>query len=191
MIAPTIQPPLSQEFLLVAACSIWPPSDRRNAAISRAAVPTLEWERVVRVATRQRVVGLVHDGLKRVQVRVPEPVAQAISTAARAQLQTNLRFAAEIVRLQRAFESRKIDVTVFKGIPTAIDIYGDIGIRHTKDLDLLVSPDRISAASEILAAAGYIRANPPVSVSGARLRTLIRTGKDFVFVHKNDPSLEV
>jgi hypothetical protein len=191
MFATTKEPPLTQEFLLVAACSIWPPSERRNAAIEQAAIPALEWDRVIRVAARQRVIGLVHDGLNRARVAAPDAIKQAVSSAARAQLQMNLLFAAEVVRLHRAFETSKVHATFFKGIPAAIDIYGDIGIRHTKDLDILVSPDQISAASAILGASGYNRVDPPPSVEGARVRTLIRTGKDFIFVRKDDPSLEV
>src|SRR5262249_13836051 len=137
------------------------------------------------------VIGLVHDGLKRAQVTVPEAASKAIGGAAFAQLRANLQFAAELVRVHKAFEREKVEVTFFKGIPAAIDIYGDIGIRHTKDLDILVSPHQIAAASAILIAAGYDRVEPPASVDGPRLRTLIRTGKDFVFVRKDDPSLEI
>ena len=182
---------VNKEFALAAACSIWPPSDRRNAAIEEATRSGLDWERFVRVATRQRVIGLVHDGLMRAHVTVPESIAKAIGNAARLQTQTNLQFAGELIRLHRAFEKQGLPVTYFKGIPTAIDIYGDIGIRHTKDLDLLVSPEQIADASAVLEATGYNRFSPPTSVEGARLRTLIQTGKDFVFVHKDNPTLEV
>ena len=182
---------LTKEFLLAAACSIWPPSDQRNAAISSAAVPDLDWERLVRVATRQRVIGLVSDGLRRARIAVPDRAERDISDAARFQTQTNLQFAAELIRLQREFERQEIPVTFFKGVPVAIDVYGDIGIRHAKDLDFLVSPEQIANASAILEAAQYRRVAPPISVEGARLRTLIRTGKEFVFLHKDNPSLEV
>src|SRR5215468_1065751 len=77
MTAQTTQPP-TQEFLLVAACSIWPPSKKRDAAIEQAARSPLEWDRVVRVAVRQRVIGLVHDGLRRAQITVPEAASKAI-----------------------------------------------------------------------------------------------------------------
>lgn len=191
MIAQTIQPPLKQEFLLAAACSRWPPSDSRNAAIELAAAAPIDWNRFVRVATRQRVMGLVHDGLKRARVAVPAPVARAIAEAASAQQRQNLQFAGEVVRIHRAFDERNVDVTFFKGVPAAIDVYDNIAIRHSKDLDILVSRHQVARAESILETLGYRRIAPPAAMSAARVRTLVSMGKDFVYAHKGNPSLEI
>lgn len=183
--------PLPKEFVLAAACSRWPPSDSRNSAIEVAATSPVDWEKFVRVATRQRVIGLAHDGLKRARVAVPGAIAKAIAEAASAQLRQNLIFAGEVVRIQRAFDEHKLAVTFFKGVPTAIDIYGDIAIRHSKDLDLLVSQDRMALAEWILETLGYRRVAPPAGIGSARVQTLLLMGKDFVYAHKDNPSLEV
>ncbi len=182
---------MPNEFLLAAACSRWPPSSSRNAAIEGAAASPIDWEKFVRVATRQRVIGLVHDGLKRAQVAIPETVARVIAASASAQLRQNLLFAGEVIRIHRSFEAHKLDVTFFKGVPTAIDIYGDIAIRHSKDLDLLVSQDKMAEAELILNSLGYRRTAPPEAIGAARVQTLISIGKDFIYAHKNNPSLEV
>ena len=49
---------LSPEFRLVAACAMWPPSDRRTEAIRAAAAEPLDWPRFLRVARRHQVIGL-------------------------------------------------------------------------------------------------------------------------------------
>jgi len=183
--------PQPQEFRLVAACSIWPPSERRNAAILRASAGPLDWARFLRIALRHRVIGLVHDGLKRAGVTPPEPVARAIADAATAQLRQNLLFAGEVIRLQHAFERHDLPVTFFKGVPTALQIYDDLAIRQAKDIDLLIGPHAILEASAVLEESGYRRIEPPPHVGGARLRTLMSTGKDFVFVHQENSSLEI
>lgn len=183
--------PLTDEFLLAAACSRWPPSDSRNAAVQLAAASPIDWDKFVRVAMRQRVVGLVHEGLKRARVVVPRRVAQAIADEAAAQLRQNLLFAAEVVRIHRAFDEHNIDVTFFKGVPTAIHAYDSIAIRHSKDLDILVSQHAMAQAGSILETLGYRRTAPPATLSTARVRTLISMGKDFVYAQKDNPALEV
>src|SRR6202795_4709870 len=94
---------LSREFLLVAAYSVWPPSERRNEAIRAAAAGRLDWDYFLRIVTRHRVVGLVHDGLRRVQEGVPPRIAQAIGAQAATMVRQNYAFAAEALRLQRLF----------------------------------------------------------------------------------------
>ena len=180
-----------KEFLLAAACSRWPPSVSRNEAINLAAAPPLDWNKFLRVASRHRVAGLVHDGLKRAGVAVPESVAQAIADAASAQLRQNLLFAGEVIRIQRGFDQEGIDVTFFKGVPTAIEIYDNLAVRHSKDLDLLVSRDKVPEAERVLATLGYVRTAPPAGMSAPRVRTLISMGKDFVYAHKDNPSMEI
>lgn len=140
---------------------------------------------------RHRVIGLVHDGLKRAAVDVPAETTKSISSAAQAQLSQNLAFAAEVVRLARAFESRGLRVTFFKGVPTAIELYGDLGMRHSKDIDLLVERGSMRDTGAVLESSGYGRIFPPPDVGDSRLNTLMRTGKDIVYRRKNDPTLEV
>jgi len=117
-------PSLSQEFLLAAACSGWPPSDRRSEAIREAARGPLDWDRFLRVAIRHRVVGLVHDGLTRAGPSVPPGVAQAIGAQAAALVRKNLALAAEGVRLQRLFAEANVPVVFIKGAPLAMLAYG-------------------------------------------------------------------
>jgi hypothetical protein len=186
-----VEKTLSREFLLAAACSIWPNSEKRSTAIAQAAAATIDWGRFARIVRRHRIVGLAQDGLKRAGQSVPAETAQFLATATAEQLRLNLLFAAETVRLQQAFERNSMAVTFFKGIPTAIDIYGELGLRHSKDLDLLVSPSLMPASEAILFAAGYRRTAPPPDLDPARLHTLTTMGKDFVYARNDNPSVEV
>ena len=77
----------SREFLLAAACSIWPPSSRRTQAICEAAADSIDWVQFLRVVRRHRVVGLVHDGLSRAHVGVPPDIAREIAVQAAALVQ--------------------------------------------------------------------------------------------------------
>jgi Uncharacterised nucleotidyltransferase len=122
---------LSPEFRLAAACSIWPPSDRRTDAIREAATGPLDWDRFLRVIRRHHVVGLVHDGLARAKVEVPPDIASDLRQQAAALTEQSLVLAAEGLRLQRLFDEANLPVVFIKGAPLAMLAYGNLGLRQS------------------------------------------------------------
>jgi Uncharacterised nucleotidyltransferase len=175
---------LSQEFLLVAACSRWPPSERRSEAIREAARGPLDWDRFLRVAIRHQVVGLVHDGLTRARPAVPPGIIQVIGAQAVELVRQNLVLAAEGVRLQRLFAEANVPVLFIKGTPLAMLAYGNLGLRQSKDLDLLVPAHSVPTAIALVERAGYCRFDPPAGISNAQLRLLTSMRRDFGFIHE-------
>lgn len=176
--------PLSQEFLLVAACSVWPPSDRRNDAICEAAAAPLDWDRFLRLVTRHRVAGLIHDGLTHAHPDVPPDIIREIGDQAATLVRQNLAFAAEAVRLQRLFAEADLSVVFIKGVPLALLAYGNLGLRHSRDLDLLVSPESRTAAAALLEHAGYRPFEPPGTFSEDQLRMWLLRCKELSYVHE-------
>ena len=177
-------PSLSPEFLLAASCSMWPPSDRRNEAIRSAAAAGVDWIRFLRVAARHRVFGLVHDGLMRARPDLPSKIGREISAQAATLVRENLAMAGEAVRLQRLFDNEEIAVLFLKGASLAVLAYGNLGLRSSKDIDLLVSPERLPAAIALIARAGYRRFDPPPDTSDRQFRLLLSLRKDLGFVHQ-------
>jgi Uncharacterised nucleotidyltransferase len=173
----------SQEFLLAAACTIWPPSDRRTEAIREAAAGPLDWDRFLRVVTHHRVVGLVHDGLTRALPAVPPAIARQIGAQAAALVRQDLALAAEGVRLQRLFAKKDLPVVFLKGVSLAMLAYGNLGLRHSKDLDLVVRPKSIRPAVAVLELNGYRRLQPPSKFSESQLRTWMHRCKEILYVN--------
>jgi Uncharacterised nucleotidyltransferase len=176
-------PSLSREFLLTAACSVWPPSDRRTEAICEAAAGPLDWDYFLRVVTRHRVVGLVHDGLTRAQAAMPAGIAKEIATRAAVMVRENLAFAAEALKLQALFVEAEIPAVFIKGISLAMLAYGNLGLRHNRDMDLIVHPGTLSAVIELLGRAGYRRSVPPATFSEPQLRTWLLRVKELNYIH--------
>jgi len=177
-------PSLSREFLLAAACTIWPPSDRRTEIIREAAADPLDWDGFLRVVVRHRVVGLVHDGLTRAQPTVPPAIAREIGVQAAAQVRQNLALAAEGLRLQRLFAEADLPVVFVKGVTLATLAYGDLGLRHGRDLDLVVRPESTLPAAALLESAGYRRSEPPASFNEAQVRTWLLRRKELTYIHE-------
>ena len=105
----------SPEFALVAACSRWPPSEQRNRAIRNAAKADIDWTSVLKAARRQRVGGLVQNGLGAACVEIPPPVQQVLNRRAAAIARNNALLAGESVRLQKLLDKHHIPNFVLKG----------------------------------------------------------------------------
>jgi hypothetical protein len=174
----------SPEFRLAAACVMWPPSDRRIEAIRAAASGPLDWPRLLRVALRHRVVGLVHDGLTRAQPGVPPEIAHEIGAQSAQRVGENLAMAAEALRLQRLFDEAGLPVLFVKGASLAMLAFGTLSLSSGQDIDLLVPLETLPAASALMARAGYRRFDPPLEVNDALLRLLLPLRKDLGFVHQ-------
>jgi len=175
---------LSQEFLLVAACSAWPPTDRRTESIRNLAAGILDWNRVVRTVERHRVAGLVHDGLSRARPAVPPDVAKEIGAQAEAVVWQNLACATEALKLQRLFAESDLPVVFFKGVSLAILAYGNLGLRHSRDIDILVAPETLALASALLERAGYRRHQPPPEFGISQLQMWTHRCKEIWYIHQ-------
>jgi hypothetical protein len=72
----------------------------------------------------------------------------------------NLQFFAGLNPIVKALQAEKIPVIALKGAHLAQAVYGSIALREMNDFDLLVPPDRLARAGEILAAQGYRPSKP-------------------------------
>jgi hypothetical protein len=164
---------------------MWPPSDRRTEAISAAAAAgPLDWSRFVRVAARQRVIGLVHEGLTRAQPDVPSKVVSEIGAQATTLVRENLAMAAEALRLQGLFDKAGLPVIFLKGTSLALLAFGNLGLSGGQDIDLLVPHEKLPAATALISGAGYRRFDPPSHISDAQLRQVMPLRKDLGFFHQ-------
>jgi hypothetical protein len=173
----------SAEFLLVAACCRWPPSQSRNAAVLAAAAPVADWDAVVAAAQRQRVAGLVRDALLAAGVQLPAAPAAEFARRAQAIFRKNLLLAAETSRLQTLLEAAAIPSVALKGVALAQLAYGSLKVKHTHDIDLLIPPDRALAAMALLERDGYALSFPASHLGEAQRRAVVRYSREVAFVH--------
>jgi hypothetical protein len=173
----------SPEFLLVAACCRWPPSQSRNSAVLAAAAPVADWDAVVAAAQRQRVAGLVHDALSAAGVQLPAAPAAEFARRAQAIFRKNLLLAAETSRLQTLLEAAAIPSVALKGVALAQLAYGSLKVKHTHDIDLLIPPDRALAAMALLERDGYALSFPASHLGEAQRGAVVRYSREVAFVH--------
>lgn len=175
---------LSPELRLLASCALFPRSAVQDQAVSAAlADPRLDWGRVFQAVARHRVAGFVHDGLAAHAADVPREVLASLQARAAADGLMNLGIAGEAVRLVRMLRESDIEALVLKG-PSLMQLaYGNLAIRQTNDLDILVPVESIMPAGELCERAGYVRVEPPPEADEAQLAQWLRWRKDFIYRH--------
>jgi hypothetical protein len=172
------------EFFLVAACCCWPPSAARVQAIRAATLASVDWPRLLRIVRKHRVWGLVQDGLVRATVPLPAEIAQEIRAEALALTQRNLVIAAEVLRLQRRFEEAGVPIIFVKGVSLSLLAYGDLSLKHSIDIDVLIAPAWVEAAKLVLDRAGYAPIEPLLALTPTQFELLMRYSKECGFLQQ-------
>jgi len=165
---------LSPEFRLAAACAMWPPSAQAAQTVAEAASRPLDWERFIAIVRRHRIVGLAHHALSHATAPVPPGILAELRRDAILQAKAGLRLAAETIAIEQMMQAGGITAAILKGAPLARLAYGDLGLRHSRDIDVLVAPQALPAAIAVLKQAGYRPHGESASLTDARMSLIMR-----------------
>jgi hypothetical protein len=128
--------------------------------------------------------GLVNDGLKLARPNVPQEIMREISSQASILVRDNLAMAAETVRLRRLFDQSNLPVLFIKGASLAVLAFSNLGLRTSKDIDLVVPSGLLPATAALLEHIGYRRFDPPPGISEAKMRLVMTLRRDLGFIHE-------
>ena len=92
-------------------------------------------------------------------VALPKPLADQLKAYVYENRMKALFFTKELLTILERFESNQIRVLPLKGPTLALFLYNDVSLRDFSDLDILVMPGDVPAATNILLDLGY-RAYP-------------------------------
>ncbi len=148
-----------------------------------------DWHRLLRIAARHRVSGLVAHGLREAKVAVPDAVAASLARAESRIALSNVRAAAESHRLMGALAADGINALLLKGVTLNMLAYGGLWLKESRDIDLLVAPEAFLAASRTLTAAGYERFTPAPSLDDAAAQAWIEGYKESAWLHRSEGHL--
>lgn len=172
----------------MAACCRWPRSAFRNAAIQAAASGNLDWQRVMKIAARHRVEGLVGDGLLEAALPLPPTIEKTLLAHIRKVAVDNLVMARESLRLQRLADKAGLQMIILKGVTINMLAYGSLGLKRAWDIDLLVDPEQLDAAIHLLRSAGYSRSIPDPSFSEQKAMEWMKLNKESLWMHASGGS---
>jgi hypothetical protein len=117
-------------FALVAACCRRPMDAAAGSAVRAIVAQAADWPAVPGLARRHRVEALVQEALTEAGIDVPPPIAARLAARTHDIARRNLAMAAEIVRIQRAFDAAGIPSLLLKGVALAQLAYGAFTRKH-------------------------------------------------------------
>ncbi|SFI28463.1 Uncharacterised nucleotidyltransferase [Paenibacillus sp. UNC496MF] len=117
-------------------------------------VPHIDWNQFLALVRHHRVYPQLYARLKASQL-IPADVLQALHGDFMRNTFQMLRLSGEMERVCAELQERGIRPIVLKGPVLAKELYGDLSLRTSKDLDVLVPMEDVEAAEERLLGLGY------------------------------------
>jgi hypothetical protein len=131
----------------------------------------VNWQTVLELARRHAIRPLLLRSLKSAcWDDVPKSIQLELECFNRANVQKNLLFAGELLRLLAIFQKKAIPIAAFKGPILAHSVYGDLSLREFCDLDIIVHEADLCKAEDILTTSGYRADFPDRDFRSAFLR---------------------
>ncbi|MDF2834497.1 MAG: Renal dipeptidase [Paenibacillus sp.] len=118
----------------------------------------VDWQAFIELARHHRVFPTINRKLQEQRpIRVPAFVIGMFQKDYYRNTLQMLALSGEMEQLATTFQSADIRVLFLKGPVIAADLYGDVSLRTSCDLDMLVPMDRLEAAEGLLVSQGYVK----------------------------------
>ncbi|QAY66758.1 nucleotidyltransferase domain-containing protein [Paenibacillus protaetiae] len=117
----------------------------------------IDWDEFINLAFHHRVYPVLYVKLKELDNPAVPPAVMAKLQASYFENGFNmLKLSSDLEKINRSFSDHQIDSILLKGPILASMLYGDISLRTSKDLDILVNPEHLFEAEEVLLSLGYV-----------------------------------
>jgi len=151
----------SPAFRLMIATSWLAPESwraRQDETVRQVCATGMDWAEYLRLVHRHRTPALSWAVLKRVQnVEMPEQIAQELRRVSDLCRMKAMLHSQVLAGILKGFNRAGIPVMPLKGTLLSLQMYGDPGLRQSKDLDILVAHEYVLQAQKCLEAMGWCR----------------------------------
>lgn len=161
--------------LLLAACSPESSSAREvGSAINR----PLRWDSLFEAAENHGVLPLLNQALAPFRDSIPTADLATLNSKYRANLHRAMMLSRELIRIVDTLAENGIEVMPYKGLALAESLYGDIALRQTGDIDLLVRAKDVSRARDALRKLQFV---PHLELSKRQEAAYLQSGYEYMF----------
>ena len=145
-----------KEVLLILEVLKEKDEDLKRNCLERLSVE-VDWQLFLEYAIHHRVYPTLYKQLKHTKdhLKVPTFVMQSLERLYKENTFKMLQLSAEMNEIGKLFADHDIDALFLKGPAIAHDLFGDISLRTSKDLDVLIPIDQLEKAQYILKDIGY------------------------------------
>ena len=177
----------SPAFRLALASSVLAPDDwrdRQEASIRAICSDGPDWSQYLRLVDRHRTPAISWAVLKRVpQLEIPAPAAAELQKRSDACRIQALRHFQILITILKSFDQAGIPVMPLKGPLLSLEIYRDVGLRQSKDLDIAVPFQDLSRAERCLQEMGWSRSAQHASLTRSQWEFLLLHGHHLTYLH--------
>jgi hypothetical protein len=137
----------------------------------------IDWNYLLKLVFRHNLVSLFYRNIETVApAALPETVRAELREQVQVNIQGNLFLTKELLHLLALFDQHGIPAVPYKGPVLATAVYGNLALRPSSDLDILVHERHILPAMDFLAAQGYQIIRPTsIATLDKSLRSLMIT----------------
>ena len=164
----------SEWSLLKAACASDQPPENLRSLLSR----PIQWKALFDLAETHGIKPLLYRMLATVRDAIPADEMRQLEASHQTNLHRTLLISLEMIRVVDRLRSISVDVLPYKGVALAETIYGDIALRQSGDIDLLIRSQDLFRVREELGHIGY---QPHWSLSDAQQRAYLGSGYECAF----------
>jgi hypothetical protein len=145
------------EDRLLIECSQIIRNSRQTERIAHLLESAVNWNYVLVVAGKNAVLPLVGKNLLQNHAfELPPDVKGFLTEHLNDHLQRNMFLTGKLLEIIRSFDANEIPILPFKGPVLSAQAYGDLSARKYVDLDLLVQPERLERAIQLLRSEGFV-----------------------------------
>lgn len=163
--------------LLRAACS----TDLNQAELERL-LPLLRepprWKALLDLADRHGTQPLLYKALSKVKDAAAPEQMRALEQSYQINLHKALFLSRELIRILDHLSEMGIEIMPYKGLPLAEAMYGDIALRQSGDIDMLIRPGDLRRIKQAVGELGYAPHSP---LSEAEEEQYLKSGYECAF----------
>ena len=146
----------------------------------------VRWKPVFELAERHGTQPLLYQALSGLEPAVPPEEMFVLQQAYQTNLHKSLLLSRELIRIVEALTALGIEVMPYKGLALAEVLYGDIALRQSGDIDLLIRPQDLARIRDAVRELGY---TPHFALSEAEERAYLKSGYEYAFDGAAGPNL--
>ena len=170
--------PLQTEWSLLRAACAELPAEEKTARIRRLLDSQVHWNALLSLAEHHGVAPLFAQSLLSFADRIPAEALITLKQGYQANLHKALRLSSEFVRIADRLSQAGIEFIPYKGLALAETVYGDIALRQSGDIDLLIHATDLKRVREAVKELGY---TPHVRLSEDEEEAYLRSGYECAF----------
>jgi hypothetical protein len=167
-------PPMTPEMQLLLMCSRPTDLGVDKEAIEGLIHSAIDWDLFINLAHRHCLSAIVYSKTSKLNNNLfPDKFLQRLKAHYVRNARQAMRLVARLATLVKLFEQEGICVLPLKGPVLALQVFGDLVLRHAGDLDLLISPRDVKRATEVLSQAGFRSEDSAANMSPRQHRTFM------------------